>query len=289
MDNGGRKKSNVFLDLLWTTRDVVQRLGGPSRVEGGMVSYREPSGERSVFACQKSPHFRQMLSEKILTFLWGPWAIIGKPPWAFFFRQLITFDSFEEEAQLQDASSRLTGEILSSSKPHSNTVMHSLKWMEMLVKKIISQKSEISMISHIISSMWDLDVKVFFLSDYVLWTLISSVDPQKNVSWNCKLSPQWKCSHIPQPSIIRPRKSGRNFLLCHHRSFFATLTFITFPYTAKHQTLGPAPKNFFLEVFLKMLSNFSSWILGNVEYPFSFLFLVWDRPFLPPKNVFYSW
>ena len=33
MDNGGRKKSDAFLDLLWT-RDVVQRLGGQSRLGG---------------------------------------------------------------------------------------------------------------------------------------------------------------------------------------------------------------------------------------------------------------
>lgn len=35
MYNGGRKKSDVLLDLLWTTRDVVQRLGGPSRWQWG--------------------------------------------------------------------------------------------------------------------------------------------------------------------------------------------------------------------------------------------------------------
>lgn len=81
MDKGKRKKNDVLLDLLWAPSDVVQRLGGLSR--GGQPQ-REGSGRRSVSACRRSPHFRQMLSEEILTFFWGPWPIIGETPRAFF-------------------------------------------------------------------------------------------------------------------------------------------------------------------------------------------------------------
>lgn len=55
----------IIIDLLWAPSDVVQRLGGLSR--GGQPQ-REGSGRRSVSACRRSPHFRQMLSEEILTF-----------------------------------------------------------------------------------------------------------------------------------------------------------------------------------------------------------------------------
>ena len=100
MDNGGRKKSDVFLDLLWTTREVVQRLGGP-RVGGGkgqlqrairgkvcVCPSKKPTLQTDTF--RKNPNiFVRTLSDNRET-----------PLSIFFFRQLITFDSFEEEAQL---------------------------------------------------------------------------------------------------------------------------------------------------------------------------------------------
>lgn len=70
------------------------------------------------------------------------------PPKHFVFRQLITFDGFEEETELQDVSGRITGEILPPARPPSSTVKHSLKWVETLVKDIILEKSDIAIIPH---------------------------------------------------------------------------------------------------------------------------------------------
>ena len=71
------------------------------------------------------------------------------------------------------------------------------------------------------------------------------------------MSQQWKCSHIPLWSSITAEVSELFCCVIFCVFEMSHLNFITFPYTAEHQTVGPAPKNF-LEVFLKILSIFSS-------------------------------
>ena len=70
------------------------------------------------------------------------------PPKHLVFRQLIKCDSFEEETELQDVSSRVTGEILHSARPHSRTVKHGLRWLETPGKDIVLQQSKSARISH---------------------------------------------------------------------------------------------------------------------------------------------
>lgn len=64
------------------------------------------------------------------------------------FRQLIKFDGFEEETEVQGVGGRITGEILPSARPPSSTVKHGLKGVETLIKDIILENSEISNIPH---------------------------------------------------------------------------------------------------------------------------------------------
>lgn len=74
----------------------------------------------------------------------------GKPPPLkhVVFRQLIKFDGFEEETEVQGVGGRITGEILPSARPPSSTVKHGLKGVETLIKDIILENSEISNIPH---------------------------------------------------------------------------------------------------------------------------------------------
>ena len=100
MDNGGRKKSDVFLDLLWTTRDVVQRLGGPSRVGGGNGQLQRAIRGKVCVCLSKKPTLQTDAFRKNPNIFVRTLSDNRETPLSIFFRQLITFDSFEEEAQL---------------------------------------------------------------------------------------------------------------------------------------------------------------------------------------------
>lgn len=76
--------------------------------------------------------------------------------------------------------------------------------------------------------------------------MISSVNPQKNFKGIVKCHSNGNV-HTFHSSRVYAIVEVSEIFCCVILCFFETLTFITFPYTAKHQTLGLAPKNFFLK------------------------------------------
>ena len=76
--------------------------------------------------------------------------------------------------------------------------------------------------------------------------MISSVNPQKNFKGIVKCHSNGNV-HTFHSSQLYDTVEVSEIFCCITLCFFETLTFINFPYTAKHQTLGLAPKNFFLK------------------------------------------
>lgn len=158
-------------------KGLVQRLGDLST--GGKPWREGGQGECLCPPAEDAP-IRQMLTKEILTFLWGPWVIIGKPPEHFFF----FFQTADKVWQLWRGNSTAGCQAESQGKfcllRSLTQEQWRLKWLEKLANNTILQKSKIVMISPIRSSKQNLDFFFFSIGIcFMHFRLLSAVNPRK--------------------------------------------------------------------------------------------------------------